>query len=301
MRYARPHHTGSNTASAFWGLVRRLANPNAVSPQILLDPSEAGSKYRSCAATPEPASGAMSSHTRTVFDADLSGLRSEVLEMGALVRQSVNAASKALTDWDLDLAKGQIVLDPAIDSMQRKIENRAVETIARRQPVAVDLRELVSALHIACDLERIGDLAKSICKRVSMIDSAPPATLLEGIRRVSSQVIHQLQLALDSYDSRDAAAAFGVWSRDKDIDAAHASLLRELLTHMMEDPRNVVFCAHLLFCSKNLERMGDRTTNIAESVHYMVTGHHLKGDRPRADDLSFLRPPTSEWRALNSV
>src|SRR5262249_48023403 len=118
----------------------------------------------------------------------------------------------------------------------------------------------------------------------------PPAKLLNGIRRVSTPVMHQLALVLESYADRDAAAALAVWSTDKDIDAAHAALLRELLTYMMEDPRNIVFCAHLLFCSKNLERRGDPTTNMGESVHYMVTGHQLNGDRPKGDDLSFLHP-----------
>jgi phosphate transport system protein len=243
----------------------------------------------------------MSNHTMTVFDADLSAIRSEVIEMGALVRQSTTSAVQALTRWDLELAQSPIALDFTIDSMQREIETKAVETIARRQPVAVDLRELVSAFHIVCDLERIGDLAKSICKRVVMIDTAPPAKLLKGIRRVSAPVMHQLGAVLESYAKRDAAAALAVWSRDKDIDAAHASLLRELLTHMMEDPRNIVFCAHLLFCSKNLERMGDHTTNVAESVHYMVTGDPLNGDRPKGDDLRFIRPRSFDSRSSTAL
>src|SRR5262249_30613839 len=148
---------------------------------------------------------------------------------------------------------------------------------------------LVSAFHIVSDLERIGDLAKNICKRVLIMDTPPPPKLLQGIERVSREVQTQLQLVLQSYAERDSTKALSVWSSDKAVDAAHGSLLRELLTHMMEDPRNIVFCAHLLFCSKNLERMGDHVTNIAEAVYYMITGDRLNGGRPKGEDLSFLR------------
>jgi len=225
----------------------------------------------------------------SAFDADLSRIRSEVTDMGDRVEKAVRDAVGALTKCDLDVAETVIRLDAEIDSRQRKIETNVVETIARRQPFAVDLRELVGAFHIVNGLERIGDLAKSICKRALIMEGTPPAKLLRGIQRVSTPVLHQLGLVLDSYAERDAAEALAVWSSDREIDAAHGSLLRELLIHMMEDPRNIVFCTHLLFCSKNLERMGDHTTNIAESVHYMVTGQRLNGDRPKREDLSFLR------------
>ncbi len=230
----------------------------------------------------------MSNHTMSAFDADLSRIRSEVINMGDQVEKAVRGAVAALTKRDLDAAETLIRLDAEIDTRQREIETNVVETIARRQPFAVDLRELVGAFHVVNALERIGDLAKSICKRVVIMEGPPPAKLLRGIQRVSIPVLRQLGLVLDSYAERDAAKALCVWSSDKEIDAAHGSLLRELLTHMMEDPRNIVFCTHLLFCSKNLERMGDHTTNIAESVHYMVAGQRLSGDRPKAEDLSFL-------------
>jgi phosphate transport system protein len=231
----------------------------------------------------------MSSHTTTAFDADLAAIRSAVIHMGERVRKSVADAVTALTHQDLDLAKRQTRLDRAIDVMQREIETKVIETTARRQPLAVDLRELVGAFHIVNDLERIGDLGKSICNRLLIMDAAPPSKLIRRIRQVSTPVLDQLGLVLDSYAQRNAAKAVSVWSSDQEIDAAHASLLWELLTQMMEDPRNIVVCAHLLFCSKNLERMGDHTTNIAESLHYMVTGHRLNGDRPKGEDLSFIR------------
>jgi phosphate transport system protein len=231
----------------------------------------------------------MSSHTMSAFDADLSKIRSEVIEMGNQVEKSVGDAIAALTKSDLDLARSLVDLDARIDSMQREVETKAIETIARRQPFAVDLRELASAFHIVNDLERIGDLSKNIGKRALVMEAAPPAKLLRRIGRVSVPVLNQLRLVLDSYAERDADKALSVWSSDKEIDAAHASLLRELVTHMVEDPRNIVFCAHLLFCSKNLERMGDHTTNIAESVYYMVTGQRLTTERPKGEDLSFSR------------
>jgi phosphate transport system protein len=231
----------------------------------------------------------MPNHTMTAFDADLRTIRSEVIDMGDRVRKSVEVSMAVLAHRDLDLAAGQIELDRVIDAGQREIETKVIETMARRQPLAVDLRELVSAFHIVSDLERIGDLAKNICKRVLIIDTPPPPKMVLGIERVSTQVLLQLRLVLESYAERDSAKTLAVWSSDKAIDAAHGSLLRELLTHMMEDPRNIVFCAHLLFCSKNLERIGDHVTNIAESVYYMITGQRLNGDRPKAEDLSFLR------------
>src|SRR5262249_59175260 len=139
-----------------------------------------------------------------------------------------------------------IGFDAKIDSMQREIETKAIETIARRQPLAVDLRELVGAFHIANDLERIGDLAKSICKRALVMDSAPPSKLLRGIRRVSVPVLNQLGLVLDSYAERDAAKAFSGWSSDEEIDAAHGALLRRLLSQMLVDPPSIGFCTHLV-------------------------------------------------------
>jgi phosphate transport system protein len=233
----------------------------------------------------------MPNHTMSAFDADLATIRSEVLGMGRRVEKFVADAVKALTSRDTDLAKRLVTLDSAIDSMQRDIENKAIETIARRQPFAVDLRELVSAFRIVSDLERIGDLAKNLCKRTILMEAAPPARLLRRLELVSGPVLDQLRGVFDSYSQADAGKAMSIWATDQEIDAAHSSLLRELLTRMVEDPRNIVFCAHLLFCSKNLERMGDHATNIAEAVHYMVTGDRLAGERPKGDDLSVFRHP----------
>jgi len=289
MRYPRFKYVGSEAQPSFWRILRRFAKPATPASQALFSAANAALQYHRRSTAQESAINPMPNHTMTAFDADLGAIRSEVIDMGDRVKTSVEASIAVLARRDLDLAVSQTELDCVIDSRQREIETKVIETMARRQPFAVDLRELVGAFHIVSDLERIGDLAKNICKRVLVMDTSAPPKLLRGVERVSMQVQTQLRLVLESYADRDSAKALSVWSSDKAIDAAHGSLLRELLTHMMEDPRNIVFCAHLLFCSKNLERMGDHVTNVAESVYYMITGNRLNGDRPKAEDLSFLR------------
>ena len=172
--------------------------------------------------------------------------------------------------------------------MQREIEEKAVLTIARRQPMAVDLREIVAALRVCSDLERIGDLAKNIAKRVMVLDDeASPTQLMRGVERMANMALAQLKQVLDAYGGRDLSAALEVWNGDEQIDAMCTSLFRELLTYMMEDPRNITFCIHVMFCAKNLERMGDHATNIAETVHYVIEGHPIADQRPKRDTVSF--------------
>jgi phosphate transport system protein len=156
--------------------------------------------------------------------------------------------------------------------------------IARRQPLAIDLREVVSAIRISSDLERIGDLAKNIAKRVQAIDGQVERRAISvGVDRMAELVVEQLRNVIEAYDKHDRMAALNVWRRDDAVDALYTSLFRELLTYMLEDPRNIMFGTHLLFCAKNLERIGDHTTNIAECVHYLVTGETLPTDRPKND------------------
>jgi phosphate transport system protein len=172
--------------------------------------------------------------------------------------------------------------DAEIDNLQRMIEERAVLTIARRQPMAVDLREIVGAMRVATDLERIGDLAKNMGKRVAALESDfQPLKLIRGLEHMTDLVQSQVKSVLDAYAAHDLPAAMVVWKGDEEVDAICTSLFRELLTYMMEDPRNITFCAHLLFCSKNIERIGDHATNIAETVVYLVTGSTLPTERPR--------------------
>ena len=232
----------------------------------------------------------MNEHTAKAFDSDLQELTRKVAEMGGLAEREIADAIQALTRRDANLAMRVVAADPTIDALQQEIEEKAVLTIARRQPMAVDLREIVAALRVSNDLERIGDLAKNIGKRVGALEGDfYPSKLLRGVEHMASLVLGQLKQVLDSYASRDLPSALAVWKGDEEIDAMCTSLFRELLTYMMEDPRNITFCIHLMFCAKNIERMGDHATNIAETVHYMVEGKAIAETRPKGDTTAFAK------------
>jgi phosphate transport system protein len=226
----------------------------------------------------------MIDHTVRAFDVDLSELSRKVGEMSRLGEKQIRDAIEALQKRDIALAKLVVAADDQLDVLQHDIEEKAVATIARRQPVAVDLREIVGALRISNDLERIGDLAKNIAKRVPLLgDVFPPHAVMLQLNRMANLVLSQLTEVAQSYERRDIAAALDVWRKDEEIDALHNSLFRELLTYMMENPRNIPFCTHVLFCSKNFERIGDHATNIAETIYYIVHGKPLLEERPKAD------------------
>ncbi len=226
----------------------------------------------------------MPDHTVTSFDVELKELGRKVVEMGGQAERLVADAMTSLIRRDTALAQKVILLDEGVDQMQREIEEKAVLVIAKRQPVAGDLREIVAAIRIANDLERIGDLAKNVGKRVITIEGEyHPQKLVRGVEHISDLVLEQLKEVLDAYAGRNDAKAVDVWNRDSGIDTMYTSLFRELLTYMMEDPRNISVCTHLLFCAKNIERIGDHATNIAEIVYYMVTGKVLPDTRPKAD------------------
>ena len=230
---------------------------------------------------------AMTDHIVSAFDADLKELGDKLAEMGGLCEKLVAESVDALLRRDTPLARRVIEWDRSIDRLQQEIEERAINTIARRAPVAVDLREVVAALRIANDLERIGDLAKNIAKRVVALEGQfQPPKLAGGVAHISDLTLGQLKDVLDAYTRRDEERAMDVWNRDGEIDALYNSLFRELLTYMMEDPRNIGFCAHLLFCAKNIERIGDHATNVAETVYYLVHGVALTEERPKADLMS---------------
>ncbi len=210
--------------------------------------------------------------------------------MGGLAEREIADAIQALTRRDSDLALRVVAGDLRIDTLQQEIEQKAVLTIARRQPMAVDLREIVAALRVSNDLERIGDLAKNIGKRVNALEGDfYPSRLIRGVEHMASLVLSQLKQVLDAYASRDLDAALAVWKGDQQVDSLCTSLFRELLTYMMEDPRNITFCIHLMFCAKNIERMGDHATNIAETVHYMIEGHPIADQRPKGDTTAFAK------------
>jgi phosphate transport system protein len=234
----------------------------------------------------------MKEHTLKAFDEDLSELTRRLSEIGALAEQAVADASTALIKQDVELAAQVIARDTAIDLLQREIEEKVVLTIARRQLMAVDLREVVAALRVCNDLERVGDLAKNIAKRVSVLDSAGRLqNLTVGIKYMAERVLKQLNNVLDAYVFRDVEKALAVWRADENIDATCTSLFRDLLTYMMEDPRNVTLCIHLMFCAKNIERMGDHATNIAETVYYVAEGRPIVDERPKGDTTVFASLP----------
>jgi phosphate transport system protein len=229
----------------------------------------------------------MNEHTAKAFDIDLQELTRLVAEMGGLVEKQIADSVDALAKRDIERAGRVVAIDAGIDALQREIEDKAVLTIARRQPMAVDLREIVGALRLANDLERIGDLAKNIAKRVAAINGDfHPQKLLRGVQHMAALVLGQLKQVLDSYAGHDLNKALAVWKGDEEVDAMCTSLFRELLTYMMEDPRNITFCIHLMFCAKNIERMGDHATNIAETVHYMIEGRAIVDERPKGDTTS---------------
>jgi phosphate transport system protein len=230
----------------------------------------------------------MADHTSAAFDEDLRELSSHIAEMGGLAERLVSDSVDALVKRDTDLAQRVIATDRTVDALQREIEEKAVLTIARRQPMAVDLREVIAALRISNDLERVGDLAKNTAKRVLALDGQYQAPrLLRGVEHMAEMVLEQLKEVLDAYGARDEKRAIGVWKRDGEVDAMYTSLFRELLTYMMEDPRHITLCTHLLFCAKNIERIGDHATNVAETIYYLVVGEQLTEERPKSDTTSF--------------
>jgi phosphate transport system protein len=226
-------------------------------------------------------------HTTKAFDADLQDIKRRVAEMGGLAERQIADATRALVERDVDLAEQVITTDPTIDAMQHEIEEKAVLTIARRQPMAVDLREIVGAMRVCNDLERIGDHAKHIGKRVVVLGADFHAQkLIRGVEHMAELVAALLKQVLDAYAGRDLAAALVVWNGDEEVDALCTALFRELLTYMMEDPRNITLCIHLMFCAKDIERMGDHATNIAETVYYMIEGRPITDQRPKGDTTS---------------
>ncbi|PPD46660.1 MAG: phosphate transport system regulatory protein PhoU [Methylocystis sp.] len=224
----------------------------------------------------------MSDHIVKSYDRDLEALGRRIAEMGGVAEKMLAEAMEALSSFDVELARRVVSADTRLDVLQREIEEEAILTIARRQPLAVDLRECIAAIRISGDIERIGDLAKNIAKRTIKIasDARVPRAIV-GLKSMHEIAATQLKDALDAYALRDVERARAVWENDADLDALEDSVFRDMLTFMMEDPRNISFCTHLLFCSKNLERIGDHTTNISETIVYLVTGEAMPMDRPK--------------------
>jgi len=221
----------------------------------------------------------LNEHIVSSYEDELTALQSAISEMGGMVEQAITDSVTVLLRLDHAQAQQVRANDKRIDEMQQTINDMAVSIIARRQPMAADLRMVVTSIQVANDLERTGDMAKQLAKRALQIESLGLAPkFYNGVKHMADLVARQLKAALDAYASRNAQAAVEVCNRDDEVDAMNTSLFRELLTYMMEDPRNITQCTHLLFCTKSLERVGDHATNVAEAAYYLEMGRHLGAD-----------------------
>lgn len=228
----------------------------------------------------------MSEHIVKSFEDELNSLTAECARMGGLTEAQVADAITAVVKRNQELAASVVGRDDKLDAAEREIERRAIRLIALRQPMANDLRRTMSSMKVANNLERCGDLAKNIAKRTLVIVESEPLTpLTRSIERMGKLVLTRLTSVLDAYTRSDLERALAVWSQDDEVDEHYNSLFRELLTYMMGDPRTITACAHMLFVAKNLERIGDHATNIAEIVHYEITGEEMISARPKTDAL----------------
>ncbi len=225
-------------------------------------------------------------HSVKSFDEQLHRLRDSLVRMGGMVESQIASAIQALMRRDPDLALATVEGDARVDEMERMIDELAVQMLALRQPVATDLRMIVSSIRMAADLERMADYAKNVAKRSIALAQMTPVQPAMAIPRMGRIVQEMVKDVLDAFVHRNVEKAVAVWNRDEEIDAMHSSLFRELITYMMEDPRNITPSTHLLFIAKNLERIGDHATNIAEMIHYQVTGKTLVEARPKGDEAS---------------
>ncbi len=226
-------------------------------------------------------------HIVKSFDDSLEQLRQSVLRMGGLAESQLARAIQALSRRDAALAAEVVKGDAEIDRLEQEIGAQAISILALRQPMAVDLREVVSSLKVSSDIERIGDYAANVAKRSIALAQLPPVKPAYAIPRLARLVQDIIKDTLDAYGNRDAERALEVWKRDEEVDEVYSGLFRELLTYMMEDPRNIGPCTHLMFIAKNVERIGDHATNIAETIHYQVKGTPMAGGRPKGDASSF--------------
>ena len=232
-------------------------------------------------------------HIVSSFESDLKKLHDMIATMGGLVERAVADSSTALLDHDPDLAARVIEHDPKINAEQHNIEQFAVRLLALRQPVADDLRQVIQALKVVTDLERIGDLAANIAKRSIVINQVASRFSLSSLGQMATLVQQNLKSCIDSVGEANPQKAVAVWRADQAVDDLYNAIFRELITYMMEDARNITACTHLLFIAKNLERIGDHTTNIAELTYYAVTGENLPDFRPKGDNTAAYMPSTA--------
>ena len=231
-------------------------------------------------------------HILSAYDRDLEAITTLIMKMGGMVEQAILDTAEALTNRDTDLAERVRKGDKAIDRLEVEINDAAARTIALRAPVSKDLRTILTVLRLAAALERIGDYAKNIAKRTSvLVDMTPIDGAESALKRMAREVQGMLRDTLDAYTRGDADLAEDVRQHDHEVDQMYNALFREFLTFMMEDPRNITPCMHLHFMAKNIERMGDLTTNMAEQVIYLVTGEMPDEARPKSDRTAFATEP----------
>jgi phosphate transport system protein len=230
-------------------------------------------------------------HTVKSYDEELRKLQQDIASMGRLAEGELQDAVQALIRRNADLGAQVVLNDTRVDELEQLTGAQVVRLLALRQPMASDLREIVAALKIASDLERVGDYSANIGKRVVALSQVPPFRLPATLPRMGWLAQQNIREVLTAYADRDAEKALSAWQADEELDETYSSLFRELLTHMMEDPRNIGACTHLLFIAKNIERIGDHATNIAETVYFMVLGEPLRSARPKGDSSSYITVP----------
>ncbi len=233
-------------------------------------------------------------HIVRAYDQELARLSDLISRMGGLAESQITQAIEALSRRDSALAEQVVEGDRKIDAMEADVHEFTLRLLALRQPMALDLRQIVAAIRIAPDIERIGDYAKNVAKRTIALNQIPPVQPVFTVPRMARLVQQMIKDVLDAFAVGDVAKAHDVWQRDAEVDEIYDSLFRELLTYMMEDPRNITACTHLVFIAKNIERMGDLATNIAETIHFQVTGAVLDELRPKSDyaSLTVVAPET---------
>jgi len=232
-------------------------------------------------------------HIASAFDRDLESLQARIMKMGGLVEEAILDSAQALAKRDVELAESVRRKDAVIDEMEEQINEEAARIIALRAPMSSDLRTILTVMRVSANLERIGDYSKNLAKRTSVLAEMSPINGSDqALRRMAKEVEVMLVDVLDAYIQRDEDLALDVRDRDQNVDQMYNALFREFLTYMMEDPRNITACMHLHFIAKNIERMGDHVTNIAEQVIYLITGESPDDARPKSDTTSRHNPAT---------
>ncbi|MBF0355947.1 MAG: phosphate signaling complex protein PhoU [Alphaproteobacteria bacterium] len=233
-------------------------------------------------------------HSIKSYDEELEHLSKAIAQMGGLAEGQLSSAIQAVAKRDSDLASRVVSQDARVDELEQEVDALSLRMLALRQPVAVDLRAIVSSIKIASDIERIADYAANVAKRAMILNSMPPVKPVSAVPRMGRLVQEIFKEVLDALVERDADKALEVWKRDEEVDDMYTSIFRELITYMMEDPRTITACTHLLFIAKNIERIGDHATNIAELIYFLVHGKPLKGARPKKDTTTTTHDFSSE-------